>query len=63
MEEKRTDVLARDEALVLFAWQDEESVSTEVVSLRLQQVGRDNLAPVAVEERQRGGESRHWYTP
>jgi hypothetical protein len=49
-EEVPTNVLASDEALVLLAWHDEESVSTKVVPLRLQQVGRDDLAPVPVEE-------------
>ena len=38
-------------------------MSTKVVSLRLQQVGGDDLASVAVEERQGGREGRHRNTP
>ena len=38
------------------AWHDAERVRTEIVALRLEQVRRDDLAAVAVEERERSAE-------
>ncbi len=48
--------------LVGVFWLDYEGVGTEVISLSLQQVGRQILGPVAVEEGQGGAESRCWDT-
>ena len=62
-EVRRTDVLASLELGVLLARKDTEGVSTEVVTLCLQEVGRDDLAAVAVEERERGAERRSGDTP
>jgi hypothetical protein len=60
---KRTDIFAGLESLVFFAWQDLEGVGTKVVTLSLEEVGRDNLAPVTVEEGQCSAEGGCGDTP
>lgn len=59
----RTDIFASLELSVLLAGQDTEGVGTEVVTLRLDEVGRDDLAAVAVEEGEGSGESGERNTP
>ena len=58
-----TYILASLELGVLLARKDTEGVGTEVVTLRLENVRGDDLAAVAVEERQGGGERGHGDTP
>jgi len=51
------DILAISVLLVGSLGLDAESVSSEVITLGLQKVGREVLCPVAVEPRKRAGES------
>lgn len=61
--EIRTDVLARLEPVVLLAGENTEGVGTEVVTLRLEEVGRDNFTAVAIEEGEGSAEGRCGDTP
>jgi hypothetical protein len=58
-----TDVLARLEAVVLLSGHDAEGVGTKVVTLGLEEVGRDDLAAVPIEEGERSAEGRGRDTP
>lgn len=58
-----TDVLASLELLVLLAGKHTESVGTEVITLGLEDVGRNDLGPVAVEEGESSGEGGRGDTP
>jgi hypothetical protein len=57
------DVFARLELVVLLARKDAEGMGTEVVTLSLEEVGRDDLAAVAIEEGESGAESGGRNTP
>jgi len=48
---------------VLFSGEDAEGVGTEVVTLSLDNVGRDDLAPVPVQEGESSRESRSGDAP
>lgn len=61
--EELTDVLASLELLVLLAGEHTERVSTEVITLSLEDVGGDDLGPVAIEEGKSGGEGGRGDTP
>ena len=45
-----TDIFARLESCVLLAWENTESVRTEVVALRLQEVSWENFTEITIEE-------------
>lgn len=58
-----TDVLSSLESVVLLAGHNTEGVRTKVVALSLQEVGRDDLTTVAVEEGKSSAEGRSRDSP
>lgn len=57
------DVLAAFKLCVLLSGEDTEGVGAEVITLSLEDVSRDDLAPVTVQKGESGRESRGWNTP
>jgi len=57
------NVLVGLEFGVLLSGKDTEGVGAEVITLSLQDVGRDDLASVTVQEGESRRESRSWNTP
>ena len=58
-----TNILARLEFCVLLAWENTESVCTEVVALRLQYIGWENFTSISIEEGKGCAESGNRDTP
>ena len=57
------DVLASAKLGILLSGKDAESVGTEVVTLSLEDIGGDDLAPVSVQESKSCREGRSGDTP
>ena len=57
------DVLISLELGILLSGEDAEGVSTKVVTLSLEDIGGDNLAPVTIQEGKGRREGRSWNTP
>lgn len=57
------DVLASLKFVVLLSGEDTEGVGAEVITLGLEDVGGDDLAPVAVQKGEGRRESRSWNAP
>ena len=58
-----TDVLAGLKTLILVSRENTEGVSTKVITLSLEEVGRNNFTAVTVEEGKSSAESRSGNTP
>jgi hypothetical protein len=57
------DVLASLKSGVLFSGEDTEGVGTEVVTLSLEDIGRNDLAPITIQEGKGRREGRSGDTP